>query len=239
MEELELVVFDLAGTTIEDRGEVAQGFVEVLAAHGIPVAEEALRAVRGSSKREVIHRFVEQRYPGRRADLAARSEQIFQELRAHLARVYQDQGVKAIPGAVEVFHWLHRRGIKVAFNTGFDQAITEILLRALGWEKDIADAVVCSDDVVCGRPAPYMIFHAMEATRVTSVHRVASVGDTANDLQAGWHAGVRWNLGVLTGAHRREQLEQAPHTHLLPSVAALPALVQLPGDMEKEEGSNA
>jgi phosphonatase-like hydrolase len=239
MEELELVVFDLAGTTIQDRGEVAHGFFKVLAAHGIPVTEEALRAVRGSSKREVIHRFVEQRYPSSRAEIAARSEQIFEELRGHLARVYQEEEVRAIPGAVEVFHWLHRQGAKVAFSTGFDRAITEILLRALGWDKDIVDAVVCSDDVVRGRPAPYMIFHAMEATRVTSVHCVVTVGDTVNDLQAGWHAGVRWNIGVLTGAHRREQLEQAPHTHLLPSIAALPALLHPRGDMEKEEGSNA
>jgi phosphonatase-like hydrolase len=225
MEALELVVFDLAGTTIEDRGEVAHGFVKVLAAHGIPVTEEALRAVRGSSKREVIHRFVEQQYPGSRAHLTARSEQIFEELRAHLARAYQEEEVKAISGAVEVFRWLHRQGAKVAFSTGFDRAIAEILLRALGWEKDVADAVVCSDDVVRGRPAPYMIFHAMEATRVASVHRVANVGDTVNDLEAGWHAGVRWNIGVLTGAHGREQLEQAPHTHLLASVAALPTLM--------------
>jgi len=61
-------------------------------------------------------------------------------------------------------------------------------------------------------------------TRVTRVHRVASVGDTALDLQAGYNAGVRWNVGVLSGAHDRRALESVPHTHLLPSVAELPGL---------------
>jgi hypothetical protein len=31
-------------------------------------------------------------------------------------------------------------------------------------------------------------------------------------------------VGVLSGAHTEEQLLHAPHTHVLPSVAALPAL---------------
>jgi len=94
----------------------------------------------------------------------------------------------------------------------------------VGWEKDAADAVVCGDDVSQGRPAPYLIYRAMEATGVISVRRVANVGDTVLDLQAGWNAAVQWNIGVLSGAHTKEQLVREPHTHLLPSVAALLSL---------------
>ena len=85
------------------------------------------------------------------------------------------------------------------------------------------DAVVCGDDVAEGRPAPYMIFRAMELTRTASVHHVANVGDTTLDLLAGHHAGVRWNIGVLSGAHDAARLAGAPHTHLAASVAVLPA----------------
>ncbi len=66
----------------------------------------------------------------------------------------------------------------------------------------------------------------MEATGIHRVSRVATVGDTALDLQAGDNAGVGLNIGVLSGAHRREQLERAPHSHLLPGVGALPDLLQ-------------
>ncbi len=85
----------------------------------------------------------------------------------------------------------------------------------------MVDAVVCGDDVSQGRPAPYLIIHAMEATGTTNVRRVANVGDTALDLKAGYNAGVGWNIGVLSGAHDRQLLERTPHTQLLPSVAAL------------------
>jgi phosphoglycolate phosphatase-like HAD superfamily hydrolase len=71
---------------------------------------------------------------------------------------------------------------------------------------------------------PYLIFHAMEATGVISVSQVANIGDTRVDLQAGRNAGVRWNIGVLSGAHRQEQLAQMQPTHLLTSVADVPTL---------------
>jgi phosphonatase-like hydrolase len=221
---IKLVIFDLAGTTIEDAGQVPEAFTSVLRAHGIAVTDEAIRAVRGASKRQAIRRFVERQFPGKETQIAARTEQIFAEFRAYLADRYMQDGVRPLPGAAYTFAWLHQQGIKIALNTGFDRAITELVLRQVGWEKDTAAAIICGDDVSQGRPAPYLIFRAMEAAGETSVHQVANVGDTVLDLQAGWNASVCWNIGVLSGAHKREQLERAPHTHLLPGIADLPSL---------------
>ena len=64
------------------------------------------------------------------------------------------------------------------------------------------------------------------STGVTSVHEVMCVGDTVLDLEAGRNAGVRYAVGVLSGAHGKAQLEKAPHTHLIECVAQLPALIQ-------------
>jgi phosphoglycolate phosphatase-like HAD superfamily hydrolase len=61
----------------------------------------------------------------------------------------------------------------------------------------------------------------MEATGTHRVRAVANVGDTALDLEAGSNAGVGWNIGVFSGAHDRETLQAAPHTHLIASVSAL------------------
>ena len=44
-------------------------------------------------------------------------------------------------------------------------------------------------------------------------------------LRAGHHAGVRSNIGVLSGAHTLDLLAAEPHTHVLASVAGLPALL--------------
>jgi phosphonatase-like hydrolase len=218
MKDCKLVVFDMAGTTVKDNGQVPQAFTTALAEHGLTITPEQLQRVRGASKRQAVRQLLPDG-----PERAARAERIYITFCEQLARRYSTEGVEAIDGAAQVFAWLRAQDIQVALNTGFDRDITRLLLTALQW-RDAVDAVVCGDDVQQGRPAPYLIFHAMEATGTTNVQQVMNVGDTVLDLQAGHNAGVRWNIGVLSGAHAREQLEQAPHTHLLPSIAALPDL---------------
>lgn len=219
MNEVELVIFDMAGTTVEDNGEVPDAFLAALSEHGVQVSPKQLDAVRGSSKRQAVLDLVPEG-PGREARAAA----VYESFRERLANRYRSDGVRAVAGAADTFLWLRGRGVRVALNTGFDRETTALLLEALGWDSGVADAVVCGNDVSRGRPAPYLIFRAMEAAGASSVHAVANVGDTVLDLRAGHNAGVRWNVGVLSGAHGRAAMEAAPHTHLLASVADLPGL---------------
>ncbi len=118
------------------------------------------------------------------------------------------------PGAVSLIQDLRARGIKVALTTGFDRDITTLLLSSLGWTRHTVDAVVCGDDVPNGRPAPDLILLAMKLTAVDDPAQVANVGDTTLDLESAARAGVKWNIGVLSGAHPREALERAPHTQI-------------------------
>ena len=99
-------------------------------------------------------------------------------------------------------------------------------MKGLGWTVGgTVDALVTSDTVAASRPAPYLVFHAMEATGVMDVRRVLTAGDTPNDLGAGMNAGAGFVVGVTTGSFTRSQLEAEPHTHILDSVAALPTLL--------------
>ena len=213
-----LVIFDLAGTTVEDRGEVAAAFTAALAEEGIEVTPEQVNAVRGAAKRQAVMNLLPDS-----PDRAARAEQAYAAFKQQLAGRYA-QGVQAIAGAEQTFAWLRERGVKIALNTGFDREITELLLTAVGWTPGRVDAVVCGDEVRQGRPAPQLIYGCLEATGTLCIHDVAVVGDTTLDLQAGHNAGVHWNVGVLSGAHSHEQLQQQPHTHLLASVADLPSV---------------
>lgn len=219
MYELKLVVFDLAGTTVKDNGQVVNAFTAALMAHEIEFTSEQLSHVRGSSKRQAIEHFIPEG-----PDRTRRAALVYASFRKLLAERYQIDGIEPMAGAERIFQWLKEQGVCVALNTGFDRDITELLLSALGWGREMVDAVVCGDEVRQGRPAPYLIFHAMEATGINSVREVANVGDTRLDLQAAYNARVRWNIGVLSGAHDRQQMERAPHTHLLESVADLHSL---------------
>ncbi len=218
-ETIELLVCDMAGTTVRDAGQVPKAFTSALVAHGIAVTPQAINGLRGAAKRLAILSLIPEG-----GDRAARADAVYATFVRHLAEAF-DGTVEPVPGAREAIDTLRKRGLRVALNTGFDRDTTGLLLDALGWREGVVDAVVCGDEVAQGRPAPYMIFHCMEATGVTDVRRVANAGDTVLDLQAGHNAGVALNIGVLSGAHGRDQLQPQPHTHLLDSVAQLPALL--------------
>jgi beta-phosphoglucomutase-like phosphatase (HAD superfamily) len=47
---IQLVVFDMAGTTVEDKGVVLQSLVETAATYGLPGTPEELNALMGKSR---------------------------------------------------------------------------------------------------------------------------------------------------------------------------------------------
>ena len=219
---IRLVVLDVGGTIIEDRGDVPEALRNAMAHHGIRSSREEIGRWRGASKREIVRHFVDQQSPPPNVDRDKLIASIYDEFTANLIEVYRS--VPPIAGAEEAIRQLRGSGYLVATTTGFDRAITTSIFRRLGWEGNFA-ASICSDDVTQGRPSPFMLFHAMESARVNSVAEVVAVGDTPLDLQAGHNAGLRGVVGVLSGASTAENLQKEPHTHILPSVAHLPALL--------------
>lgn len=221
---LALAVFDMAGTTVRDTGVVPEAFSAALAGFGLSASAERLAAVRGVSKRDAISRLVRDQSGG--IEDPSTAEAVYAAFRAELARAFGNGGVSAVPGAQALFAWLRERGVKVALNTGFDRDTQALVLDALGWRTGVVDAIVCGDDVALGRPAPDMIHRAMALTGTLTATNVLNAGDTVVDLEAGHHAGCGFNIGVCSGAHPRERLAGAPHTHLVDTVADL--LVLLP-----------
>ena len=219
MDAIRLVIFDVAGTIVEDRGEVLSAFSAALERHGIAHDTAELKEWKGASKQEVIRHFVRRQAGPEVSESAVAA--VYADFRTGLERHYRDQGVLPIAGAAETFQWLRERGILTATTSGFYREISDLILELAGW-SDIFAARISSSDVPMGRPMPYMIFRAMEAAGVTSVHEVINVGDTPLDLQAGTNAGVREVVGVLTGVHGKDRLQCEPHTALLASVADLP-----------------
>jgi phosphonatase-like hydrolase len=209
-----LVIFDMAGTTVEDRGQVPTAFASTLAAHGITITSDEIARVRGASKRQAIRTLIA-------PEMSDQADRIYAEFRSTLTKAYRDGGVVPITGAADTFRDLRARGIKVALTTGFDRDIATLLLASLGWTRHTVDAVVCGDDVANGRPAPDLILRAMKLTGIEDAARVVNVGDTVLDLESAARAGVKWNIGVLSGAHTRAALERAPHTHIVMSVAEI------------------
>jgi phosphonatase-like hydrolase len=219
---IKLVVLDVGGTILEDRGDVPAELRKALANHGVTVTAAEIVPWRGASKRAAIRHFVKQKGANGGAVQADLAERVYQEFRANLTEIYRT--VPPVAGAEEAIRKLRQSGYLLCATTGFDRDITLPIFERLGWNKNFA-AIICSDDVAEGRPAPYMIFHAMEAARVHRVAEVIAVGDTPLDLEAATNAGVRGVVGVCTGAFSRDKLRSGPHTHILPGVADVPTLL--------------
>lgn len=221
---IELVVFDMAGTTVQDDGAVARCFAEAIADVGVHPTPAAIAAVMGWAKPQAIAHLLR---GCDRAPTPALVTRVHDDFVARMVGHYQDMPVREAPGAAQLLFRLKSQGVKVALDTGFSRPIADMILARLGWSTDdILDAVVTSDEVPRGRPHPDMIFEAMVRTGVRSAWRVAKVGDTPSDLLEGSVAGCSMVVGVTrSGTHDAASLGSFPHTHLVDSVAdLLPAL---------------
>ncbi|MEV0603978.1 phosphonatase-like hydrolase [Streptomyces sp. NPDC050315] len=221
---IELVVLDMAGTTVADGGLVEQAF-DAAARHlgvepGTPDHAEKLayvRATMGESKISVFRHLFGDEDKARVAN--ARFEEAYGEL--------VDGGLIApVPGAREAIEALQAAGRTVVLSTGFARVTQDAILAALGWQ-DLVPLTLCPADAGGrGRPYPDMVLAALLRTGATdSVQKIAVAGDTSYDMLSGRRAGASVVAGVLTGAHDKDQLTAAGATHVLGSVAELPALL--------------
>jgi len=219
---IRLAALDMAGTTVADDGAVEEAFQAALDAVGLVSGDlmddpaAYIRRTMGRSKIEVFTELLAgDRHRATRANTAF--EAAFDQA--------VDRGeVAALPGAVDTLATLRAGGIRLCLTTGFSPATRDRIIGALGWEG-LVDLALSPADAGRGRPWPDMILTAVLRLRIDDVAEVAVVGDTTSDLLAGSRSGASIVAGVLTGAHSADELAEAPHTHLLGSVAELPDLV--------------
>jgi phosphoglycolate phosphatase len=219
---IRLVALDMAGTTVADDGAVEEAFQSALDAVGLTAGQlhedphEYVRRTMGQSKITVFTELL----GGDRL----RAEQANAAFEAAFDGAVDRGEVWAIPGAESCLTALRHAGLRLCLTTGFSPATRDRIISALGWEG-LVDLVLSPADAGRGRPWPDMILTAVLRLRIDDVAEVAVVGDTSSDLVAGARAGASMVIGVLSGAHSRADLDQAPHTHLLDSVADLPDLL--------------
>jgi phosphonatase-like hydrolase len=221
---IELVVFDLAGTTVNDDDGVNRCVRAALEQAGLVASREAVNRVMGIPKPQALRTLIVE--GGASGRLLSQLDAIHADFVTRMIRFYRtDPSVHEIASASDTFRRLRSAGIKVALDTGFSREVVEVLLDRLGWKDSVVDATVTSDEVPRGRPYPDMILKLMGQLGVKDPRRVAKVGDTPSDLDEGTNAGCGMVVGVTAGSHTADQLRPFQHTHLISTVAELPALL--------------
>ncbi|MFJ9829469.1 phosphonatase-like hydrolase [Streptomyces sp. NPDC101160] len=215
-----LIVLDMAGTTVADGGLVEQAFTAAAERLGEDPATmiDYVRATMGESKISVFrHLFGGDEQRAQQANVA------FEEAYGELVAAGR---IAPVPGAAEAVAALKEQGRTVALTTGFARVTQDAILDALGW-RDLVDLTLCPADAGGrGRPYPDMVLAAFLRTgAVDDVRQVVVAGDTSYDMLSGVRSGAGIVAGVLTGAHDEPALKEHGATHVLSSVAELPALI--------------
>eukprot|EP00929_Paragymnodinium_shiwhaense_P085136 TRINITY_DN4558_c0_g1_i1.p1 TRINITY_DN4558_c0_g1~~TRINITY_DN4558_c0_g1_i1.p1 ORF type:complete len:294 (+),score=55.20 TRINITY_DN4558_c0_g1_i1:71-952(+) len=205
--DIDLIVYDMAGTTVQEGGIVYKTLQSAMVNDGLKVSDEAMHPWHGAKKEAVIEHFArEAGTPD--SELEARVIRVGDVFLNSIEEAYF---AEASPiGHVDVglmgyFRNLKNVGIKIGFDTGYPPNIQEQLIKRLGFDV-IADAYISSYQVTDGRPFPYMIHHLMEKTNICDVKRVCKVGDSVRDIEEGRNAGCGLVVGVLSGADSYEEL---------------------------------
>ncbi|XP_028413492.1 uncharacterized protein LOC114536333 [Dendronephthya gigantea] len=240
-EKIDLVVFDLAGTTVDDTIDglplVTVAMIEAFACHGIKINHDQVNKVRGMDKRRAVQCLLKEfeevelnncLITSKCANITNKTrldslDDIFKDfklaLNSHLININ-----KEIPGTTTTFHWLKKRGIKLAVGSGFPHDVVLALVEKLGW-KDLVEYVSSAEQEGHGRPHPSLIHSAMKHCSITNKRSVWKVGDTVMDIEEGRNAGC-WTVAVQTGTQTETMLKQSNPDYMINSVADLPQLFE-------------
>lgn len=234
MTRIQLVVCDMAGTTVRDNNEVQECFFKAAHATGLQAEGDRLTFMMGWPKKKVFQTLWAEQLGEDHPHYLEQVEASFATFREVLEEHYKTQPVHPTEGCLELFDWLKQNQIKIALTTGFYREVTDIILNRLGWNEGLDRHYIGSEASVIqasitpseiynneGRPAPFMIQKAMYRLGIRDAKAVINIGDTPSDLESGLNANCLYSFGITNGTHTAEQLAQYPNDGLLNSLHSL------------------
>jgi len=223
---IKMVVFDMAGTTVDEDNVVYKTLQEAIVKHSISVTlDEVLSYGAGKEKLQAIMDILDQtNHPAS----PERVKEIYNYFINQLTVNYKTLEIKALPNVERVFKELIERNIKVVLNTGYNRETAESLIGKLGWKSSVDfDLLVTASDVKQNRPQPDMILFAMEELNISDSSSVIKIGDSAIDILEGKNAGCCLNIGITTGAQTKEQLSEANPDFIINNIYSIIEIIDV------------
>jgi phosphonatase-like hydrolase len=227
---ISMVVFDMAGTTVNEDNVVYKTLQKVSNQKGFDFTlDQVLAEGAGKEKLEAILSILKVYAGNTDMDLA---NEIYADFLELLSKVYENIEVFPQPNAEELFQILRKRNIRVVLNTGYNADIAQSLVEKLGWKKGLEfDSLITSSDVEKSRPDPEMIDLAMDIHGIDDPKKVIKVGDSIIDIEEGQNAGCGLNIGITTGAHNFLQLQSANPDYIISNLLELVPILDRTGKL--------
>lgn len=221
---IQLAIFDMAGTTVEDDGFVAQAFVNAFEKNGFTISIADTHPYMGVKKINAVKMMLKVLGVDFTEEQA---EKIHTDFVNEMINFYEtDANIKPFSDTEKVFTALKEKGIKVALDTGFPHNIAAAIVKRFGWkENGLINDFIGSDEVADGRPHPYMIEELMRRNNITDKAAVIKTGDTVIDIEEGQNAGCAYVIAVTTGSGKLDELTVAKPTHIINNLSELLTII--------------
>lgn len=222
---IRMVVFDMAGTAIDEDNLVYKCIRKSIEIHGFQVAlHDVLLQCAGKEKMEAIKSMLRLLAPEKES--TALVQDIYTTFTNLLDEAYENAPIRLMEGMRGVLFFLKKQGIRAVFNTGYQEEVAMKILRKVNClPGQHIDGLITADMVENARPAPDMIHKALALYGVSSQECI-KIGDSIIDIEEGKNANVRFTLGITTGAQTREELRTAHPDEILNDISELVPFIQ-------------
>ena len=204
----------MAGTTIDEDNIVYKCVTKAFIDHKIAVDLDTV-LIHGAGKEKpdaikTVYAEVLNEIPDE-----AVAQEIYQSFMTLLEEAYSTIQMKLFGGVKALLYFLHKRDIKVVFNTGYTHAVASDILKKVEIipGRDI-DLLVTADMVANSRPAPDMIHYALNKYQIKPWECI-KVGDSVVDIEEGKNAKVKYSIGITTGAQSAAILSTATPDYII------------------------
>lgn len=197
---IKLVIFDLDGTLLDTREDIANACNYALRKCGHP--ERALSEYNMLVGRGIYNLFRGALPP------ESRSDEMILKMKSHFVPYYNSHicdKTEPYVGITEMLDTLEAEGIAFAIASNKYQEGTEILVEKLLKRYDFVRILGQRDNKPI-KPDPKIINEAMSALPGIKVEEVIYCGDSDVDMQTGINAGVK-TIGAAWGFRTREELK--------------------------------
>ncbi len=219
---IELLVFDLDGTLVDSRKDIAVSVNHALGAlHLTPITAEEIVAFVGRGVSNLIRSVLEERGPKDMNPLEGKKlfKRAIALFREHYSEHLLDNTV-LYPGVEEALKVLDRVSKAVITNKPTDYSVK--ILEGLGIRQHFR-AILGGDFGGTKKPAPDALHQLMQQFSVDP-ERTMIVGDSIMDIEAGKNAGAR-TCAVLYGFGKKEDLIPLNPDYILNKIIDLKSIM--------------
>lgn len=207
---ISLLVCDMAGTVINEQGQIYRSLFNTLKDLGYNPDINDLENWGGKEKRQILTQEIfkstsmGEYIP---SDLIQKVDEAEEKLIEDLKYNYFNKSCVSLMDdeLFDFFDCARINGIRIALNTGYSKEFQREIVNHFNLDLHVDD-FISSEEVKYGRPYPYMIHTLMSRFDIRHPKHVAKVGDTKNDMKEGVNACCGINIGVLTGFDSMDNL---------------------------------